>query len=63
MRTSGDFSISWRLLIAYKWFVPPPVAEVVPLGLTLSSGATEEDWALLSPLSVLCLLVGHSLTK
>ncbi|KAG5599153.1 hypothetical protein H5410_030523 [Solanum commersonii] len=63
LTTSGESSCSWRLVIAYKRFVPLPVPKVAPLGAALSGGATEKDWALLPPLPFSCLFFGHSRMK
>lgn len=35
MTTTKEFSCSWRLMIAYRLFAPPPVQEVAPLRATL----------------------------
>ena len=43
MTTSAEFSCSWRLLRAFKWYTPSQVQEVAPLGAALSSGAGDED--------------------
>ena len=60
MKTSGEFSYSWRVLIASRRFSLPPVQEMVPLGAALFGGAIDEDWALIyTNLS----LLGHSLMK
>lgn len=61
--TYGEFSCSWRQVISYRVFASPCILEVDPLGETLSTRTSKENWGLWPPLPLPCLYLEQYLKK
>lgn len=61
--TFGETFCALRLVMEDRWFAPPPVPEVAPVGIALSGGTTGEDLALLPEFQLPCHFFWHSLMK